>query len=81
VLAATAEDDVVLGDVEAHRPGHLREGLLEALVLERDHPTAVAADRMMMVVAGRVDALEARRAAADLDPLDQAEPSNCSSAR
>src|SRR6185437_1437738 len=72
-LAPAAQYDVVLGDVERHRSGHLRQRFLEARILERDHAPAVPADRVMVVMAGGIDALEASRAAADLDPLDQPE--------
>src|ERR1700761_1597153 len=50
------------------------QGLLQAGILEGDHAAAVAADRVVVMVAGRVDALESGGPTADLDPLDQSQP-------
>jgi len=45
----------VLGDVEAHLSRDVRQGALQAGILERDHAAAVAADPVVMVVAGGVE--------------------------
>ena len=62
----------MLGNLEVHRLAELADRLLEGAVLEGDHPAAVAADGVVMVVAGRVDPLVAGDAAGDLDPPHQA---------
>src|SRR5262249_43977911 len=49
----------------------LADCLLELTVLEGDHAAAIAADRMVVVMAVGLDPLVASSAAADLDPLHQ----------
>ena len=72
-LAAPAQDDVVVGDVEADLVGEAVDRALEGRVLEGDHAAAVAADRVVVMVAAGLDPLVAGGAAADLEALDEAE--------
>lgn len=52
--------------------GHTRERPFERPVGKRLHATAVVADEVMMMVAVRMRRLEARDAAAQVDPVDEA---------
>ncbi len=63
----------MLGHLEVHLLAELPDRLLQGVVLEGDHATAVAADRVVVVMALGIDPLVAGGAAADLDPLDEAE--------
>src|SRR5213595_1200420 len=72
-LAEAAEDDVVLGDLERDLLADLADRPLETAVLERLHPPAAAADRVVVVMAAGVDPLVAGGAARDLEPLHEAE--------
>lgn len=72
-LAEAAQHDVVLGDLERDLIGHLLDRPLQAAVLEGLHPAAAPADRVMVMVPGRVDPLVARDPALDLEALHQAQ--------
>ena len=58
----------------AGSPFDLVQRALELVVGERLHFAAVVADEVMVVLAARVDRLEARGAGADVDPLHVAVP-------
>ena len=69
------------GDVVAPPAGNALERLLERRVLERLDLPAVAADEMVVMVAARVHALEARDPVFEVDALDESGSSRPSSAR
>ncbi len=73
VPAGSAEDDVVRGDLVAAAARDPLERLLESGVLERLHLAAVVADEVMVMVAARVDSLEAGGAIAEVDALHEPE--------
>ena len=79
VAAGAAEDDVMAGDGVAGSALDLVQRPLELVVGERFDLAAVVADEVVMVLSVRVDRLEAGRAGADVDPLDEAVA--CSAAR
>ena len=61
----------MLGHSEADPPLETIEGVLEAGVLEGLNPAADLADRMMVVLAARLDPLVARHSAADIQPVHE----------
>src|SRR3954454_20277864 len=63
----------MVGDLEAELVGELVDGSLERGVLEGDHATAAAADRVVVVLATGFDPLIAGGAAAHLEALDEGE--------
>src|SRR5256886_268357 len=71
VPASAPEDDVVAGDRIAGPALDLVQGALELVVGEGLDLAAVVADEVMMMLSVRVDRLEAGRAGADVDPLDE----------
>ena len=72
-LAKAAQDHVVVGDLEADLVGELGDRALQGGVLEGDHATAAAADRVVVVLAAGLDALVAGGAAGHLEALHEAE--------
>lgn len=60
------------GDVVAVPAGDALQGGLEPRVLERLDPAAVVAHEVVMVLSGRIGALEACHPVAEVDPLHQA---------
>ncbi len=73
VATGAAQDDVVCRDLVAAAVRDSLEGLLERRILERLYLAAVVADKMVMMVAARVDPLEAGDPVAQVDALDKAE--------
>src|SRR6266581_997706 len=71
VPAGAPEDDVVAGDRIPGPALDLVQGALELVVGEGLDLAAVVADEVMMMLAVGVDRLEAGRAGADVDPLDE----------
>lgn len=59
------------GDVVAEPAGHALQGDLEPRVLERLHPAAIVAHEVVMVLSGRVRALEACDPVAEVDSLHE----------
>jgi hypothetical protein len=72
IAAGAAKDDVVAGDGVARPAFDLPEGAFQLIVGERLHLAAVVADEVVVVLAARVDRLEACGAGADVDALDEA---------
>jgi hypothetical protein len=63
----------MLGGIEAHPPTDLVDRALQRGVLEGDHPAAVAADRVVVVLAVWLDPLIAGDAACHFEPAEHAE--------
>jgi hypothetical protein len=72
IAAGAAKDDVVAGDGVAGPALDLTEGALELVVGECLNLAAVVANEVVVVLAARVDRLEARSTGADVDALDEA---------
>jgi len=70
-VADAVQHDLVIFDGELEPLGQLVDRRLERLVVERDEPAARAADEVVVVLAGRVDRLVARRALAELEALHE----------
>lgn len=75
VGAVAAQHDVVTGDSVVEAVAEVVDRALELRVLERRHLATAIADQMVMVVlAARQGRLEAGRAVADVESLEQAHP-------
>ena len=64
--AGPVEHDVVLGDLKTHLAGQPIDGLLELLVVERNHPPADIADEVMVMIASGHERLVPGDSLADL---------------
>jgi len=69
--AGAPHDDVVCGNRVATRTCDALQSGLEPRVLERLDLAALVADEMVVVLASRVGALEARDTVAEIDPLHE----------
>jgi hypothetical protein len=71
VAASTTKDDVVAGDRVTGSPFDFPQRSLELVVGERLDLAAVVADKVVVMLTAGVKGLEARRAGADVDALDE----------